>query len=308
VRPREQAKAIELERELASLQRRLPMPGIEDPRARTALVEQLVESLRRVRYVSVVASRPISQLRADPASELFDPVLAAILQQDGGDYDEACWLVFLSVHFGKNRRAGWRLARTVYGGLGTAGRWTWQRVAADPQAFRSWLAANQSVLRDSQRSGAFGNHRKYQSLDAHKPVGTGSAIESYVGWIGPERGHQRFFGNALHETSGDPKAAFDLLYRSMKAVASFGRTARFDYLTMLAKVRLVPIEPGSVYLDGATGPLAGARLLLGPARSRRECEEDLAVLGARLGVGMHVLEDALCNWQKSPLVFKPFRG
>jgi hypothetical protein len=37
-------------------------------------------------------------------------------------------------------------------------------------------------------------------------------------------------------------------------------------------------------------------------------EEWLVQLGAGLGVGMQVLEDALCNWQKSPVQFKRFRG
>ena len=62
---------------------------------------------------------------------------------------------------------------------------------------------------------------------------------------------------------------FDYLYRSMDAVASFGRMAKFDYLTMVAKLGLAPIEPGSTYMPGATGPLSGARLLFGKPESRR---------------------------------------
>ena len=34
----------------------------------------------------------------------------------------------------------------------------------------------------------------------------------------------------------------------------------------------------------------------------------LAKIEDSLGVGYDVLEDALCNWQKSPSVFMPFRG
>jgi hypothetical protein len=47
----------------------------------------------------------------------------------------------------------------------------------------------------------------------------------------------------------------------MRAVASFGRTARFDYLTMVGKLGLAGIEPGSTYMQGATGPFTGACLL-----------------------------------------------
>jgi hypothetical protein len=31
-------------------------------------------------------------------------------------------------------------------------------------------------------------------------------------------------------------------------------------------------------------------------------------LGDALGVGMQVMEDSLCNWQKSPEAYVPFRG
>ena len=34
----------------------------------------------------------------------------------------------------------------------------------------------------------------------------------------------------------------------------------------------------------------------------------LVELNNELKVGMQVLEDSLCNWQKSPEKFKPFRG
>ena len=65
-------------------------------------------------------------------------------------------------------------------------------------------------------------------------------------------------------------------------------------------------------MHGATGPLAGARLLftgdemasIGPA----DLDAWLIALDSDLDVGMQVLEDALCNWQKSPLEFVPFRG
>jgi hypothetical protein len=37
-------------------------------------------------------------------------------------------------------------------------------------------------------------------------------------------------------------------------------------------------------------------------------EDWLLELDATLGVGMQVMEDSLCNWQKSPIRFKHFRG
>ena len=99
----------------------------------------------------------------------------------------------------------------------------------------------------------------------------------------------------------------------MRSVGSFGRTARFDYLNMIAKLDLAKIEPGSTYMTGATGPLKGARLLFGaPGAKAKPTQLNawLIELDASLGLemGLQVLEDALCNWQKSPARFKPFRG
>jgi hypothetical protein len=99
----------------------------------------------------------------------------------------------------------------------------------------------------------------------------------------------------------------------MDAVASFGRTAKFDYLTMLGKLGLAPIVPGRAYLDGATGPLRGAKLLfLGSPNagglSTNELDTRVGQLGAALQVGMQEMEDSLCNWQKSPGRFEAYRG
>jgi hypothetical protein len=102
------------------------------------------------------------------------------------------------------------------------------------------------------------------------------------------------------------------MYKSMGAVARFGRTAKFDYLAMLGKLALAEIEPDSAYVIDATGPLIGARLLFGGSRqsalSARILDAWLVDLDSFLMVGMQPLEDAICNWQKSSTVFKGFRG
>jgi hypothetical protein len=292
---------------------RHPLPGVRSTQNREALVEQIVESVRRIEFIDTIARRGISDLRADPSSDLFDPIKAAILYSRRGDADEAFWLVFLSVHFGKHKRAGWRLLRDVYGALGAETRWDWTRTSDNPQAFRQWLANSEAVLKGGDGIARhFGNHRKYQSLDAGAPSGTGAAIESYVKWIRPPRTHEMLIKDAQKEAGENPRELFDYLYRSMTEIISFGRMAKFDYLTMVGKFGLARIEPGSPYLEGSTGPLAGARLLFSGSQSAHMNRQDLdsrsVELGDALGVGMQVVEDALCNWQKSPAKFVPFRG
>jgi hypothetical protein len=280
--------------------------------ARDTFLEQLIESIRRIEYIAVIQTREISPLRADPSSDLFDPLKAAVVRRRQGQVDEAFWLVFLSVYFGKNQRTGWRLARDVYSSLGGAHHWDWARTTGDPQRFRQWLGEHQDRLRGSDGiPRSFGNHRKYESLDAWSPRGTGAAVESYVAWVGPHASHLTLLQETQRQVGTDPRRLFDNLYRSM-TVASFGRTAKFDYLTMIGKTGLAPIAPGSTYMQGATGPLAGARLLFAGTTTsnltRAVLEARLVELDAVLNVGMQVLEDSLCNWQKSPNTLRQFRG
>lgn len=286
--------------------------GIRSKACRDAFIEQVLESIHRVDYASVIARRDISRERANPNSPLFDPVRAAILKQRAGQIDEAFRFIFLFVHFGKHLRTGWRLTRDVYGCLGNGAPWTWARVSGNPRTFRTWLADSRAALTGDGVARHFGNHRKYESLDAWSPNGTGEAVESYVQWVAPLRTHQQLIQAAQAEVGNDPRRLFHLLYVSMNRVARFGRTAKFDYLTMLGKLRLAPIEPGSTYMEGATGPFTGARLLFGGSTSadfeRAELDGWLVELGGQLGVGMQVLEDSLCNWQKSPSRFIAFRG
>ena len=287
------------------------LPGLEAQLSLDAFVFQMIESVRRVRFVKEVGKRGISPQRKDPASELFDPIRAAILEFREENFEEACWLVFLFTHFGKNVRSEYRLLRDVYGGLGTK-RWTWKRISNDPFSFRQWLDANLTELRSGTVHRAFGNHRKYQSLDPWKVNGTGAAFESYVAWIKESSSHAALFEAAADETQDDPERAFKWLFKSMSAVNSFGRTARFDYLSMIGKLELANIQPDSVHFGSATGPLDGARLLFCASTQVDVSAKQLEMLADQLAtflrIDKQVMEDSLCNWQKSPNSPVRFRG
>ena len=313
MRPRDRKLGAQLDAKLLSFDsNKRALPGIRDSSKRGVLIEQILESIHRVNYVLAIRQRNVSERRADPNDELFDPLKAAILNQRKGQIEEAFWLVFLFVHFGKHSRAGWRYAREIYGRLGDGNRWDWANVSANPAAFRKWLHDHQGVLKRADVPGGFGNHRKYESLKAYSPGGTGAVIESYVDWINPPRTHQELMDEMCRKAAGDRRNAFDAIYKSMCKVTRFGRTARFDFLAMIGKLNLAPIEPGSAYIRSATGPLAGAKLLFGGKKDAvlagLDIEEWLIELDAELKVGMQVLEDALCNWQKSPGKLERFRG
>jgi hypothetical protein len=288
-----------------------PLPGIEVDAARRAFAMQVVDSIRRIEFVSYVAARPIAARRGDPNDEMFDPVRAAILALRCGDVDEACWITFLFVHFGVHPKAKWRFMREVYGKLGEHPSWTWANVSAQPEAFRDWLRANTEHLMRGKNRG-FGNHRKYQSMDADKPAGTGAAVVSYVDWIQQNGGHAQLIAKAYAANNNDDYAAFDALYNQMDTVISFGRIAKFDYLTMLGKLGAAGITPPKAYIATATGPKKGAKLMLqgntGAGLSSKEMERRARIMGDTLGVNMQVIEDSLCNWQKSPARYRLFAG
>lgn len=292
-------------------QKHYPLPGITAPLDRWVFIKQLIDSTRRVKFVREMASRPISPRRMDPNDDIFDPIRAALLHKDAQNFDEACWLIFLFTHFGKHPNSKWRYVREVYGKLGTQPYWSWAEVSAEPGQFLAWLRTNEAQIGRGSGRG-FGGHRRYTSLSADKPNGTGAAIESYVGWVTNHGGHRGLIDEAHAACDDDREKAFDYLYRSMDEVKSFGRLARFDYLTMLAKTGLVTIVPPHTYLDSATGPIKGARLILqgsmANALSTHELEHRLKLLGGTLDVDMQVVEDALCNWQKDPSNYVLFRG
>ncbi|WP_143483797.1 hypothetical protein [Hydrogenovibrio sp. SC-1] len=278
---------------------------------RQALIEQIIDSIRRVQYVQAIGSQQISQDRVDPNSSLFDPLKAAVFYRNNGNHDEACWLVYLAIHFGKHLVDGWRLTRDIYGALGmTNGPFTWQVMQGYPNAINDWLSQNYQAMRNDGVSRRFGNHRKYETL---RPTskGTGAAVRSYVDWVMRYGSHGDWFDRSIKTAQGDRREAFSWLYRTMR-VHKFGRTAKFDYLTMLAKLDLAPIEANSAYLTGATGPLSGAKLLYGgrttSSLSADKLDASLIELAKYLDIGMQEMEDALCNWQKSPGRYVAFRG
>lgn len=280
------------------------LKGLPDAATIDTLAMQFVASLRREDYYRRVQAKRISPQRADPNSPSFDAERAVAFHMQQGNVEEAGWLIFLMTHFARRPDTHWLRLQDVYGRLG-AGVWDWPTVSANPAAFYQWLDADWQNIR-----GAFGNHRKYESLrpTAHRPMRT--VVADYLAWIGAG-GHAVFFANSVRAAGNDGHTIFDYLYRTM-TVRSFGRLAKFDYLSLVGRYGLAPIEAGSAYLDGATGPGRGARLLVDgdptSATGNSALQVELDKLNERLKVGMAVMEDALCNWQKSPRHFVHFKG
>lgn len=287
----------------------LPLPGIANPAALKTLVEQMVESIHRVDFVKRIRDKKdkISERRIHPKDDMFDPIRAAVWHMERGNIDEAYWIVFLFVACGRNLKTGYGLLRMVYGAFRDQFVWSWAQYNSEEYGFSRWLHERLPAIEKEKARFKFGNHRQYESIR-----NLDSVLQSYANWVGPERSHIALIASAKAAVGDDPKKLFDYLYKSMDAVDRFGRLGKFDYLTMVGKVGLADIEPPSAYMTEATGPAMGAQLLFGVhgmgQKSRKKMDELTIALDAELKVGMQVIEDSLCNWQKSPEKFVAFRG
>ncbi len=290
------------------------LPGIESVVSRDVFIRQIIDSIHRIKSVTILNSRDISPIRIDPNNESFDPLKAAIYYKREGSIDEAFWLTFLATHFGKASKSGWQLVSRVYGELGNGNIWTWERTSSNPQQFVEWLAENYlPILSDGDVR--FSNHRKFESLRPDSHRSTGKVVASYINWIGPTRSHTNLLSEGVSRVGENPRDMFHYLYKSMDKVLAFGRLGKFDFLTMLAKLELALIEPGLSYIAGASGPKSGASLMFHGSKksnlSAAQLEKLVIELESQISVaplGMQALEDSLCNWQKNPERYTRFSG
>ena len=281
--------------------------GLGDAARKTVLVRQLIDSIRRVEYLNAISARSESANLYSPYSGSFQPLAGAVALHKQGNVDDAYWLVFLATHFGKHGVDRWNLTEDFYGRFGTGGLWDWATASADRQAVADWLEAVHPDVTAYGRSRRFGNHRKYETFKPG-PKGTGHAVATYIDWIGTYGSHQSLIEDVQKRVGQNPKDVFACLYLEMDRVARFGRLGKFDFLCNLSNLMIAPIVPDTAHVAEASGPKAGARLLFGAAPSVAQLDFACAKLADHLNVSPQVIEDALCNWQKSPDQYQLFRG
>jgi hypothetical protein len=285
----------------------LPFVGLAGPNRKSVLIAQLIDSIRRIKYLRLTSVRAKSPSLYTPYSGSFQPFGGAAALQKIGRTDDAYWLVYLATHFGKHKTDGWNLTEDFYGRFGQGGVWDWATVCQDPQAIAHWLAGIYPHVTSAGRSRRFGNHRKFETL---KPgsKGTGHAVATYIEWILTHGSHQALISHVQGCVGQNPKDVFAYLYRELDKVAKLGRLGKFDLLCNLSNLLIAPILPDIAYIAGSTGPVSGAKLLFGNGKTLKQLETACAELAEHLDVSPQVIEDALCNWQKKPDKYVYFRG
>lgn len=276
---------------------------------------QVADSIRRIEFVKILERRDISNLRANPNSSYFDPFRAALYHKKLGNVDEAFWLVFLATHFGKSQKSGWRLCSEIYGALGQQAPWTWEAICNNVDGFRVWYDQAYRIMSADGATRHFSNHRKYETLKPNAARSIPNVFQSYVEWIGGHHSHMAKIEEGLYAVGHDNNLLFEYLYSSVsKNVTSFGRLAAFDLVTMYSKLGLIETFPQIAYLKDATGPRKGASLMLyghKESSNNQVMERELRKLAEYLQLGdfsMQIMEDSLCNWQKSPDSYQYFKG
>lgn len=283
------------------------LTGLTSTIRREMLVAQIIDSVRRIEYLRLVAARAKSSALHTPYSGSFEPFGGAVVLNSAGKIDDAYWLLYLATHFGKHKDDGWNLTEDFYGRFGQGGVWDWTSAKQDPLAIAEWLGTIYPVGTTSGRSRRFGNHRKFETL---KPgtKGTGHALSTYISWINRFGSHQAMIASTQKSVGQNPQAVFAYLYKSLSKVAKLGRLGKFDLLCNWSNLMIAPIFPDKSYISGSTGPRAGAALLFGGNCTVAKLDACCSELSDHLQVSPQVIEDSLCNWQKSPEKYVFFRG
>ena len=285
----------------------LELVGLTNPEEKHVLILQLIDSIRRIEYLRITSARAKSESLYTPYSGSFEPFGGAAALHKAGQTDEAYWLTYLATHFGKHKIDGWNLTEDFYGRFGQGGVWNWPAASHSPLAVSDWLEQVYPDVTEAGRSRRFGNHRKFETLKPG-PKGTGHAIESYMRWIGQYGSHQALISHAQRSVGQNPAEVYAFLYKELDNVAKLGRLGKFDLLCNLSNLLIAPIVPDKAYIAQSTGPKIGAKLLFGNRLSNTELDTACARLAESLEVSPQVVEDALCNWQKSPSAYLYFRG
>jgi len=267
-------------------------PGLRNKPARERFFEELAKAQKRLRALRIGNFSG----SANPFVGDFNPLRCLKELNTSGQRDEAVWLAFLVTHLGPRRgQDKWNSIKNFYGKF-DSGLWDWQLVKQNPEEVREWMIGLKAKIKELK----FGNHRKYETNNPVSPKGTASVIQSFCKWTGfsPVRVIEKLL-------VADPEESFQRVFDNIRIVR-FGRTAKFDFLSLLGNLKIFPIKPGHCYLKDATGPRTGAILLCTGRRNgtiSKEIEERVRKLQAVLPYDAEALEDALCNWQKKNMGF-----
>ena len=280
-----------------------PLHGLSSPEEYQNLACRILKVFRKISALSKsAAEESVRQRIIDPFhTQTFDPAITALWHFHQGETEEAHWLLFLAAYLGEHPKYKWNLVRDIYSALSNNRRWTWERVSLNKEEFNEWLSTNQPALR---RSGGFGEIHKFPAFDYNRSIIAGKEIMSYINWVSLQGCHRTLFINATDINQGEAQRTFNYLYHSMKGHTPLNGIIIFKYLSLIANIGLIHVEPDSLYLADALLVKKGARLLFSGKKSQRltvaEIEDRIKWLVQSLDIpfGWFVLHQILIGLAK----------
>ncbi len=261
------------------------------------LAQQTKDSISRIQIYKAYKRRA---LNADENGlSYYQSYVPFVLSQRSSiKSKEKVWLLFLATYFGKSNSSKWELfKRSAFDN--SKNLISYSSIEGDREKYFNHLRSF-----DFYKNANYSNHRKFiaKKLDGDK------------GFIRSAN----FLMDNIEDYIFDHPEKFDIVYNSALKIPNFGRMGAFDFTSSLCKCACNVLEPTDLYLKNSTGPLIGIGELLKIGEIENQSKKDKVKLGNDLLVWFiantnifmcaQVLEDAICNWQKSPAKYKKYFG
>ena len=260
------------------------------------LAKQTYDSIRRIEIYKAYKTKANKSVKnKEPFSHTSNPFILA--QRSDLGMQDRLWILYLATYFGKSNKSGWTLFnRAAFKKDGSLIRFA--EVKNDLDSYFQFLSSF-----DFFADCDYSNHRKFTAKKLIGPNGVFKSLE--------------FFVNNIELFISENEKDFHEMYVLAKKIPGFGRLAGFDFTSTLVKCGLNVSEPNSMYANHSTGPLDGLKLLLKltnnstSSSSQIKLSADLMdwfLKNTKIFMTGQVLEDAICNWQKSTTNYKRYTG
>ncbi len=250
---------------------------------------QMVDSIRRVTIFRTYFDRA-RQAEKKNLSYLHTSNPFTLAQRSSLTMETRVWYIYVATYFGKSNTSKWKLFNKATF-KDDHSLITLEDILENREDYFSYLRGLNFF-----NNGKYSNHRKYtkKSLDGGKGV-----FSSFY-----------FLIENLDLFTPAKATPFEEVYRNALKIPNFGRMAAFDFTCNLCKCGLYVNEPESMYQSHSTGPLSALNDMLILSGVKNVTKNLQISLGDELlswfktnsDIYMlaQVLEDSICNWQKSP--------
>lgn len=260
------------------------------------LASQTFDSIRRIQIYKIYRDKAFVAAKNELAFyHTSNPFILA--QRPDLNIKDKIWILYLATYFGKSNKSKWVLFNRSSFRVNQS-LITFTQIRKSPEIYYEYL--NSIDLFEGTK---FSNHRKY----------TKKSLNGSKGLINS----MNFMIENMEEFNRKQKITFSEFYKLSHKIPGFGRLASFDFTSTMAKCELNVEQPLSMYANNSTGPLKGLFLLLSVTKNSTSHQDQIDLSekltcwflnNSHIFMVAQVLEDAICNWQKSPIHYERYFG